>query len=127
VILCTYYLEYIEILSVNNGLIFFKVDNITSKQFVVCNPATKRLIKLPQLDCNGFYGLACDLFVDLQSNTYKIFLLDHHKANFLTLNVYNSITNMWQPLDSFTNFNPISNLNISALTYCYLRKKFMLY
>jgi hypothetical protein len=87
-------------------LIFYEVEprpNL-SKQFVVCNPATKQLIKLPKLDCSEYHGLTSDLLVDLQSNTYKIFLLGRHKAHFLTLYVYNSITNTWQSLDSFSKF-----------------------
>jgi hypothetical protein len=120
-----------DILGVKSGLIFYEIEPGPNfpKQFVVCNPATKQLIELLKLDWDEYRGLTSDLLVDLQSNTYKIFLLHCHKAHFLTLYVYNSITNMWQSLDSFSKFqsNYQVNLDISNLKYYYLRKIFTLY
>ena len=96
----------------NSGFILFEVVNKTiyysfsyhPNQFVLCNPATKQLIKLPQLDCSKYLSLTCDLLVDLQSNTYKLFLLGNYIKYFLTLHIYNSITNTWQTLNSFSKF-----------------------
>jgi hypothetical protein len=95
-----------QIFGVNSGFILFEVVNkaYPPNQFVLCNPATKQLIKLPQLDCSEYLSLTCDLLVDLQYNTYKLFLLGNHIKDFLTLHMYNSMTNMWQTLDSFSKF-----------------------
>jgi hypothetical protein len=97
---------HIHIVSVNNGLILFEIMTkfYFPTQFVVCNPETKELIKLPQLNCSQVLELKDDLLVDLQSNTYKIFLLLYSKINSLTFYLYNSLTNTWQSLDSFSKF-----------------------
>jgi hypothetical protein len=93
----------VYILGINKGLILLEIIVDFPRKYVVCNPATNQLIELPQIGCTQSRHTS-DLVVDLQSNTYKIFLLDYATEDYLMFYVYNSLTNTWQPLESFSKF-----------------------
>jgi hypothetical protein len=93
------------ILGTNKGLILLEITTglCSPKEYLVYNLATKQFSELPQLDHRGF-GRTGNILVNLQSNTYDIFLLDYSNKDCLMFYVYNSLTSTWRPLDSFTKF-----------------------
>jgi hypothetical protein len=102
-----YYHSIIDttILGTNKGLILLEITTglCSPKEYLVCNLATNEFGELPQLGHSGC-GRTGDILVNLQSNTYDIFLLDYSNMDCLKFYIYNSLTSMWRPLDSFTKF-----------------------
>jgi len=94
------------ILGTNKGLVLFEITTgqpCSPKEYLVCNPATNEFVQLPQLGCSSC-GRTCNILVNLQSNTYDIFLFDCSNMDCLMFYVYNSLTSTWRPLDSFIKF-----------------------
>ena len=98
-----YYGFMTRILATSNGLVLVIVDNANFELFVF-NPITKQCIELPKFPCShdlrSISNVKCDFFEhDLQSRTYKIFLLWD-----LSVYIYNSSSQIWQSLNSISSF-----------------------
>ena len=89
-----------------------------STRLLLCNPITKEFVELPQPPIPIYHidGVACDFFEhDLQSSTYKIFLACNS-----SMYTYNSSSQVWQILDSFSSLKSSIYLEVkffSCITY----------
>ena len=104
----SYYKTSTFILDTSNGLVLVIVSKgITKSQLLVFNPITKECIKLPKIPNLHFsryyyFNSLWNFFEhDLQSSTYKIFLVWNSSVY-----IYNSSSQIWQSLDSISNLIP---------------------
>ena len=107
------FFDDIFIFALNNGLVFVMISNDSSNyQLLVFNPITKECNELPQLPnilLWTYYNVAFDFFEhDLQSSTYKIFLINSRGY------IYKSSSHIWQSLNSLYNIK--SNLQLKYIS-----------
>ena len=94
-----------RILAVSNGLVLVKHFMDSKRdELLVHNPITRQCIELPtQLSPESFINWECYncdfLEHDLQSSSYKIFVVSHGGVY-----IYSSSSCKWQAVDSFSNF-----------------------
>ena len=102
--------NYYSVVAISNGLVLMVAKSMAQMvnrnhcnfiQFLVYNPITKEYIKLPQLPTPIHILVECNFFEhDLQSNTYKIFVVSKNEVY-----IYSSSSHFWQTFnDSFSNF-----------------------